>query len=124
MTEFDEDRLAEAYERALRLEVSFADEVRAIAGCGKFAGEGMSKVIGNRPLTAAHAQHTGVPLMLAGPKRGPGGQARRNGRIGTAKASTQSGQVIEIGRFQHRMTIGAQTIAAHLVRDDEDEIGH
>ena len=59
------------HHRALGVKMPLTHQVGAIAGARQFAREGVCKVVGDRSLAPAHAQDAGVPLVLAGPERGP-----------------------------------------------------
>lgn len=40
-----------------------------------------------------------------------------------SKSSSASCQVIEVGRMNYRVSLGAQTIRPHMIAYDEDDIG-
>ena len=85
--------------------------------------EPLAEVVGYRSLSPAHAEDARVPLVHAGHHGRTGGNAGwdRGVRVGEPRAP--GGQVIQIGRFHHRMAVAAQAVASHLVRHDEYDVG-
>ena len=112
----------ETHRGPLRRKVSLAHHVGAIAGARQLAGQGVREIVRYGPLAPAHAQDAGVPLVLAGPQRGSRRQARGHGAVGVRKARAPRGERIQVRRLDHRVSIGAQAIAAHLIAHDQEDI--
>ena len=72
------------------------------------------------------------PVKLFGPGRvritpgdhaGPARTAGAGRNEGVVEADAFSGEAIDVGGIQRRMTVGTAIIPSHVVRDDDDEIG-
>ena len=116
-------RRLKTHVRPLRREVALAHQVGRIPGICQRAGQGMREVVGYGSLSPPHAEHARVPLVHAGHHGRPGGYAGRHRGVGVGEPRAPGGQVIQVRGFHHGMPVATQTVAAHLVRHDEYDIG-
>ena len=62
-------------------------------------------------------------LRQAGKQSGPGGNAAGDGGISAGKGYALPGQMIQPRRLHHRMAQLGEAIAAHLIHDNQYDIG-
>ena len=113
----------EPHPGALGVEVSLAHQVGLVPGVGEFAGQGVGKIVGDVTLTPAHAQDAGAPLAHAGHDGGARREAGRDRGVRVLEAGAGSGEGVQVRGLDHRVSIRAEAIAAHLVGEDEDDVG-
>jgi hypothetical protein len=112
--------MVEARARAVVVaHVPLAEEAGAIAGLLQFEREHRQRMT-----FASRVVDDAVRVrILAGQETGPArrAQRRRGERVGEARAL--AGQPVHVRRLDERMSGGAKVVPAHVVDQDEDDVG-
>ena len=69
------------------------------------------------------APHVGVARVLPRHERGPRGGAHGTARVGLGEAHAFGGHAVDVGRGYEGLSVAAEVAVAHVVAEDEEDIG-
>ena len=119
-------------------QVPFADVPRLIATLVESAGQRVllrRQLLEIRHIDELTTRWVGAPMhvdpvgdadggwVLAGEDAGAGRRTDRAGRVRVGKAHALAGEAVDVGRFVEGTAVADEILPAHIVDEDEDDVG-
>jgi hypothetical protein len=104
------------------MEMALSHQMGMISRGQQFSRQGMGIIVWYLRLAGTHPEHTGVPLILSGPKGSPGGNTGRDSGVAAAEPGPPGSDKIQIRSIDVSVPVGAEAVTAHLISHDKNYV--